>query len=370
MTRYLKFCLVFLMFAVPAIGFIVTDNSTVVKGENRVINQFPHEYSDNFYSQLVNWFNDRLLFKLKTNEGLYAGFHDYFNDFNFSSSQFSVAGNSGWLFAGDSSDFVYSQHTKDLKFNPNQIQKKLFTLQAIRDSFVGDMYFVVGPDKHGIYPEYMDQNILQPGKFRFFNKVKSALNIKGITVIDNYDALVSSKDPYKKISLYYGDDTHWNKYGAYIAFANVMKQIDPSYISPSYTFKFSHHENGDLVHNIKNPRRDILDDAIIDNVRKLNVKATDLFSAESKYISFDVNTPLDLNHKYVSTDPKSDKKIFLITDSYGVSFMPYAVDFFKTVIHMNRRLHDLGLIINEIRKERPDIVIYLNVEREVADRAF
>ena len=53
MTRYLKFCLVFLMFAVPAIGFIITDNNTVVKGENRVINQFPKEYSDNFYSQLV-----------------------------------------------------------------------------------------------------------------------------------------------------------------------------------------------------------------------------------------------------------------------------------------------------------------------------
>ena len=107
MTRYLKFCLVFLMFAVPAIGFIITDNNTVVKGENRVINQFPKEYSDNFYSQLVNWFNDRLLFKLEVNENLYADFHNYFNDFNFSSSQFSVAGNSGWLFAGDSSDYVY-----------------------------------------------------------------------------------------------------------------------------------------------------------------------------------------------------------------------------------------------------------------------
>lgn len=136
MTRYLKFCLVFLMFAIPAIGFIVTDNNTVVKGENRVINQFPKVYSDRFFSQLVNWFNDRLLFKLDVNENLYANFHEYFNDFNVSSTQFSVAGNSGWLFAGDLSDFVYSQHTKDLKFNPNQIQKKLFTLQAIRDSLL------------------------------------------------------------------------------------------------------------------------------------------------------------------------------------------------------------------------------------------
>ena len=370
MTRYLKFCLVFLMFAVPAIGFIITDNNTVVKGENRVINQFPKEYSDNFYSQLVNWFNDRLLFKLEVNENLYADFHNYFNDFNFSSSQFSVAGNSGWLFAGDSSDYVYSQHTKDLKFNQNQIQKKIFTLQAIRDSFKGDMYFVVGPDKHGIYPEYMDQNILQPGKYRFFDKVKTALKISGVTVIDNYEALVSSKDPDKRVSLYYGDETHWNKYGAYIAFENVMKQIDPNYISQKYTFKFSHHENGDLVRNIKNSKREILDSATVDNVRKSNVKANDLFTNTSKEIVFNVNTSLYLNYKYINRTPISDKKVFLISDSYGILFLPFTVDYFKTVIHMNRRLHDLDLIINEIRKEQPDIVIYLNVEREVADRVF
>lgn len=370
MTRYLKFCLVFLMFAVPAIGFIITDNNTVVKGENRVINQFPKEYSDNFYSQLVNWFNDRLLFKLEVNENLYADFHNYFNDFNFSSSQFSVAGNSGWLFAGDSSDYVYSQHTKDLKFNQKQIQKKIFTLQAIRDSFKGDMYFVVGPDKHGIYPEFMNQNILQPGKYRFFDKVKTALKVNGVTVIDNYETLVSSKDPDKRVSLYYGDDTHWNKYGAYVAFENVMRLIEPTYISQHYKFLFSHHENGDLVHNIKNPRREILDSALVDNVRKSTVKAKDLFSNTSKVISFDVNSSLDLNYKYVNLTPISDKKVFLITDSYGVLFMPYTVDYFKTVIHMNKRLHDLGLILNEIRKEQPDIVIYLNVEREVADRVF
>ena len=370
MTRYLKFCLVFLMVAIPAIGFIVTDNNTVVKGENRVINQFPKVYSDRFFSQLVNWFNDRLLFKLDVNENLYANFHEYFNDFNVSSTQFSVAGNSGWLFAGDLSDFVYSQHTKDLKFNPNQIQKKLFTLQAIRDSFAGDMYFVVGPDKHGIYPEYMDQNILQPGKFRFFNKVKSALNIKGITVIDNYGALVSSKDPDKKISLYYGDDTHWNKYGAYIAFENVMKQIDHNYISQQYKFIFSHHEYGDLVRNIKNPRRDILDNAFVDNVRIVNVNATDLFSNSSKEIKFDVNYPLNLNYKYVNDNSISEKKVILISDSFGVLFLPYTVDYYKTVIHMNRLMRDFGKILDEIRKEHPDVVIYLNAEREIADRVY
>lgn len=64
------------------------------------------------------------------------------------------------------------------------------------------------------------------------------MKISGVTVIDNYEALVSSKDPDKMVSLYYGDDTHWNKYGAYVAFENVMRLIDPKYISQHYKFYF------------------------------------------------------------------------------------------------------------------------------------
>ena len=40
MTRYLNFCLVFLMFAVPAIGFIITDNNTVVKVRTELLTSF------------------------------------------------------------------------------------------------------------------------------------------------------------------------------------------------------------------------------------------------------------------------------------------------------------------------------------------
>lgn len=37
---------------------------------------------------------------------------------------------------------------------------------------------------------------------------------------------------------------------------------------------------------------------------------------------------------------------------------------------MNRLMRDFGKILDEIRKEHPDVVIYLNAEREIADRVY
>lgn len=358
------------MFVIPGIGFLITDNNTVIKSENRHITQFPSEYSDMFFSDCVNWFNDRLLFKLDANEKLYPRFTELFKDFNFSASQFSVTGLEGWIFSGDKSDYVYSQHSKKLLFQNGNLDKKIRDLSAIRNSFKGQMFFVVGPDKHGIYPEFMDPNIQSPGAYRFFDTYKALLNVKGITVIDNFKSLIDSKDPKNKVSLYYGDDTHWNRYGAYIAFRNVLKTVAPDDDQILYNFKFSHHMNGDLIRNIKNPSRSMLDDAEIVNPLNQKIIIEDIFAKNEKEILFNVNIPQPFNSRYKNPNALSDKKVFVISDSYGIAFVPYVVEHFQQVTHMNRRLADLNVILQEIVKSEPDILIYLNVEREIADRVM
>lgn len=358
------------MFAIPGIGFVITDNQTVIKSENRQISQFPREYSEMYFSDLVNWFNDRLFFKISANVKLYPVFSNLFKDFNFSSSQFSVKGINGWIFAGDKSSYVYSQHSKKILFQKGILDKKLRELSLIRNSFKGKMFFVVGPDKHGIYSEFMDPNINNPGKYRFFDSYRNLLNVNGISVIDNYSAIIQAKDPDYKVALYYGDDTHWNRYGAYIAFKNVLKAIDPNAKQISYNFKFSNHLNGDLIRNIKNTKRDVLDNAEIINPLDQQIDIEDIFSGEVKKITFNVNIPQSLNSRYVNDNAVSDKKVFVISDSYGVAFVPYIVEHFRYVTHMNRRLRDLNVILQEIRKDDPDMLIYLNVEREIPDRVM
>lgn len=374
MIKLIQKCIITSMFAIPAIGFMVTPNDYVIKGENRMINKMPLMGNVQYFSKFVNWYNDRLLFKIPTTENLYANFHEVFNDFNFSSSQFTIEGNEGWLFVGDSVSKAYSQHNRELNLNPDLMTDKLNILNSIRQASNAKFFLVIGPDKHGIYPEYMkkyiyqdDKQCTQPGKYRFFNKIRKYLEEQNITVIDNYDVLRAAKDTTGKHSLYYTDDTHWNRAGAHVAFENVMSQILDDFKPIEYKFSFSKHINGDLIRNIKNPKKDILDDAIIDNPRLEDVIVTNLYNNTTKFYKFNSNNVDDFGSKYINNNAIEDKKVLLITDSYGIFFTPYAVDYFKEVIHLNRQLDDIREYINLIKKEQPNIILFINVEKTITN---
>ncbi len=355
------------MFAFPTIGFMVTPNDYIVKSENRSINKIPEIGAKQYFSQLVNWYNDRLLFKLPTTENLYSSFHNVFNDFNFTGSQYTVEGRDGWLYIGDSASKVYSQHCQEMKAHPKMVVKKLALIEGIRNSFEGKFYFVVGPDKHGIYPEHMNPYIREPGKYRFFNQIRKYLDEKDIAIIDNYDVLRTSKDPSGIRSLYYADDTHWNRYGAHIAFENVMSQILDDFKPIDYKFKFSKHINGDLIRNIKNPKKNVLDNAVITNPLMNEVTVTHLSDNSTRTYMFDTNKIDDFGSMYLNKNAVLDKKIMLVTDSYGIFFSPYVVDYFKNVIHVHRQIEDPSSIIETVKKEQPDIILFINVERSIMD---
>ena len=367
MIKILQKVLIASMFIVPIAGFIITPNDYVVKSENRVINHFPRIGDKAYFQNLVNFYNDRLLFKLPVTENLYKPMQSVFTDFNFTNSQFTVNGIKGWLFVGNSADSVYSQHCESMNFSPYMVSKKLALLNAIKSSTSAPVYLVIGPDKHGIYSEYMNPYIREPGKFRFFNKIKPYLESQGINVIDNYDVLRANKDPKANISLYYTDDTHWNRYGANIAFDNVMKIVLEDYQKTQYNFSFSKHENGDLIRNISNPQKNIMDEALIINANEPEIKVQNLKSKREYSLKYDPNSIEEFGSKYVNISAQDQRKIMLITDSYGIYFTPYAIEYFRTVVHMHRQTSAPDEILNVLKEENPDLVLFINVERSVKD---
>lgn len=367
MIKLIQKFVVIAMFAIPTIGFMITPNDYVIKGENRLINQMPVIGAKQYFSQLVNWYNDRLLFKLPATENLYSSFHSVFTDFNFSGAQYTIEGLDGWLFLGDIHFNVYSQHSENIALDEVRLFDKISKLKLIRNSFKGMFYFVVGPDKHGVYPEYMLPFLGNPGKYRYFDKLKPFFVANDISLIDNYDVLRLAKDPLRKIALYYTDDSHWNRYGAHIAFENVMRHIEEDFKPIKYKFRFSKHTNGDLIRNISNPKTDILDNSEITNPLMEVVTVTHLVDNSTRTYKFNSNVIDVFGSKYINNSAVLDKKIMVISDSYGVFFTPYVVDYFKTVIHVHRQSEDPSSIIDTLKKEQPDIVIYLNVERAISD---
>ena len=133
MKRVIQIVLVSLMFVVPILGFLTTDPSYIIKSENRTLAKFPKFGTKDFFSDLVQWYTDRLYGKIKISEKFFTHFYSVYADESFSPNRLTVLGESNWFFLGDAAKFVYSQHTKELKIPISNINRKITFLKNIKN---------------------------------------------------------------------------------------------------------------------------------------------------------------------------------------------------------------------------------------------
>ena len=368
MIKVIKFLFLTLLFVVPIVGFIPTPNDHVIKGENRTVNQLPIFNLKNpiYFSNLIAYFNDRMLFKEKVNEYLFPLYKEYFNDFDAALDKYSVYGLKGWIFAGNAIDKVYSQHVEPMKPDYSKMYKHIGLLKKLNCEVTkhnSKFYVVVAPDPHGIYSEYLNPYIKNPGKYRLFNEIAPFYVNSGLTILDSFNYLRAQKDPKEKVTLYLADDTHWNSYGAYLTFNNVMSTILNNFVPVKHQFEFSKNFNGDLIRNIKNPKNDFLDKAkVVDfPINCIRINKIGSNSIQFKTFSFfDEIGGYDFKFKNESA---KYKKIMIISDSYGWKMVPFAVELFKEVIFTSRYGDYFERSMKLINQEKPNFVIYLSGER-------
>ena len=266
MKRVIQYLFVSLMFVVPVTGFLSSDPSYVIKSENRTLAKFPKYGSNEYFSDLVKWYTDRLFGKISISEKYFSLFNSVFADYSFSPNRQSVKGESNWFFLGN---YAYYQHSREVTIPLSKTNRKIAFLKELRNSSNAPFYLVVGPDKHGVYSEFLRPYIYEPGKYRSFDNYKHYLTDNGIDYIDNLDSILAEKSNLKNNqTLYYTNDTHWNSYGAYVAFNNVMRHIVDNYDPIKYSFIFSSNLTGDLTRNIVAPKHRFLDDVKVKSIQK------------------------------------------------------------------------------------------------------
>ncbi len=82
---------------------------------------------------------------------------------------------------------------------------------------------VLAPNKHTIYPEYLPDWVKKIGdKSRLEQLVEHLKEHSNIEVLDLRPAFLEGK---KRGRLYHRTDTHWNDYGAYIAYREIMVRL-------------------------------------------------------------------------------------------------------------------------------------------------
>ena len=228
-TRRSDLALVVLFLAIislPLASTIAGRDGGDSEAENRELAHFPHfELSRHglagYAPAFIDWFDDHF--------GLRASFVRWYGISRFfwlgvSPSAAVVKGRDGWLFYGD--DGALDDATSEVLFTPDQVDGWRRTLVAAHDWLrardIGYL-FVMAPDKHVIYPEALPPTMIRAHAASRMDQLDAMLrSATHVPTIDVRGALAAAK-PHER--LYGYTDTHWNDWGAFVAYQQIIGAI-------------------------------------------------------------------------------------------------------------------------------------------------
>lgn len=204
--------------------------------ENRNLANFPSLYdqsgkkNEQWITDFETWFNDNIGFRKNLFSMNSKIQYDIFNN---SASSKVVVGDDGWLFLNQSYNMEiatgeYPYFDEDIleKICQQQIliQKKL-AVQGI------EYVLILPPSKISIYPEYLKGNfsVTRTPADMLADYLEEHTDIKIVRI---KDALLTEKEKTDNL-LYFKTDTHWNAYGCYIGYKEIVDKLNEWNITDS-----------------------------------------------------------------------------------------------------------------------------------------
>lgn len=340
---------------------IFSSSSKISSSENRMLAPWPDKITLNFPKQFDQYYLDHLpgrsvllkeyakvrsqIFKL--NEKVFLGENDWF----FYNSKPD----------GDTlADFLGTN-----LFDTDELKRIVDRNQCVLNEFGFDAKnnaVLIAPNKSQIYFEYMPE-VYRAKKANSgrLEQVEAEFKRYNLNIISVKDILLSAKSVHPT---YYRTDSHWNSYGSFLAFKEIIRYFDDLSLFNKANSKASDNWKpietacGDIYTNMlgfNDPCVDIEMKPSDDNYYLTNIKCEIDEKLSSKNI---VNC---LNSKSIS-----HKKIIIIGDSFMYRLLPHFNYFYRDTIalHRNKNRND---ILEIVKTEKPDILIFETAERYIDD---
>lgn len=332
------------MLCVPSIvwfGFVPDEGKANL--ENRELATFP-DLSEQSLSSLPSsieaWFSDNLPFKNESvrlkNESTMALFGSV------NSSQVMV-GNDGWLFyipEGDENPLAEYKRTLDLSEERKAEFAEAFegAQRNLAEQGIG-LYMIVAPNKEIVYPDKMLNSLKTVGGPTRAERLERYFGEQGI---EGYDYLLDAIDAGEMLT-YYQHDDHWNGYGAYLGYLDLVGMMSKETSIPNLRFEEIVRTNGDLA-------------------QILNLGSV---SETSYQPSADWYTIEDVPIEILDNDDPDviDETVLLIGDSFRAAFRKYLEQDFSKVVSIHR-----DILENDeyhVLDIKPDEVVVLSPERNL-----
>ncbi len=339
--------------------------------ENRVLApfpSFPHSFAaaDKFFSSVDEYLNDHFGFR---EYYIYRYQRELAKRFGQSSPNSKViTGLDGWYFFNDFNlleDFQGRMPLSESMIN------RWFTIQNEKQQWLekkGIKYlFLAAPNKQSIYPQFLMKHALAIKKTSRFEQILSSKNHKLPPYMINLHELLQP-EKYNK-PLYYKNDSHWNKYSAYLVFQEIMKKISTWFPKESFRTRFDFVQDQTGIGGNLGLGGDLTKMLMLHD-------ATETFPQIKRFKRCGRYHPLlyplsNINktkgrESFIRTCRKKHLKALVFRDSFFVQLEPFFSENFREIVYL-WKAYDQKNIEEILDYFKPDVVIELIAERHVFD---
>jgi hypothetical protein len=343
----------------PPLGTMLGIQRATEAEENRKLAPFPH-----LSMTRASW------------RGLPRAFTSYFEDnfafrrvlirwqaaarieaFDVSPSRSVVRGRDGWWFYAD--DGAMQDYAEAPPFTTTELEQWRRTLQDSNDWLRarGIVYlFVMAPDKHQVYPEYMPSTIRHALPSRLDQLAAYMAEHSTVPMLDLRPALLEGK---LQERIYHLTDTHWNDRGAYIGYSAIMSALSrflPA-LRPTPLSMF----------DARQVRSEGLDLARMMGLTKVlhedDLTLVPLQPRVARTIEPPRPDPHGIEARLVTTLPDlAQPRAVVFRDSFASALIPFLSEHFSRVVYLWQNNVDPGVIL----EEHPQIVIQEIVGRRLS----
>lgn len=313
--------------------------------------------------QFQRWFNDRF------------GLRDTLIDLhNYSKARLGVSpsnrvilGRDGWIFINSASLMDANRGARP--FAPGEARRlaEHFAASQAHLEERGISYVhLTPPDKQSLFRDQLPARIRYVGPSRYGDWREAAL-ASALNFVDVYPALQQSVDAGE--TPYMQTDSHWNCYGAFLAYQEVMRALNTSRRTPLPVLR-----REDVTFS---PRVDPIGGDLVRNSlgtpylfpESLAMKCDITEAADATYTVLDTNRPLTLPGTYVAARASrvvnhafpDGPRALVFRDSYTNAMIAFLNRSFGEIIYVAAALKPANESL--IVELQPDIVIYEHVER-------
>ena len=335
----------------PGIGTLIGVDRVSLAGENRNLAAAPAWPSTwsaarAFPDAFSRYFEDRFAFRARM---VRWQARLRFQALHSSPSSDVVAGRDGWLYYA--ADGAREDFGRNEPFPSQELETWRLTLQHAQDWLAarGIAYlFVIAPDKHAVYPEFLPGS-LHPVRdaSRIDDFVRYLARHSTVHVLDLRPALFEAK---ARERLYHRTDTHWNDRGAYVAYQQILLRLRPGVPSlvPLGREAFEPRE-------VRTPGMDLAGMlGLTDVLGEEDLTLQPRRPRAARTVEPARPDPHGMEARLVTEIPGSPlPRALIFRDSFGSALIPFLSEHFSRAVYLWQ--YDVDPQI--VAAERPDVVI-------------